>query len=427
MSDLFPACPFSLPMTRRGFLRASAAVALGAGLARAGAGSETIDPRLAEVNRYRPLKGAAIPADIAARLGTAHVGGRYHLTDKPFLIEGVEAVERLGFGGIKLWFTNLEASYPFNSEWRLPADATLLDYAQHPYFAEAFEHPFNFFALEVLEARWPGWRKTPGHAINPESDFAEDERQVYELTRYLRTRFAGRDVTFLLQNWEGDWLLRGSARKEWINGEFPELERRVDAFARWFAARQRGVERARAETPDSRCQVWHAVEVNRVFDLKSGKATVTSHVLPRVEVDLVSWSCYDGLQLENRSGDAAVLGLCEGLDLIQAHARTTRRIGDKPAVYLGEFGVPEQRVGPAGVVDAVNDAVVGVMLARGLPYAMHWELYCNELQPEAKGRPAPNRTEDMRGYWLVRPDGSESYSGAYFRKVLAAAGGRLTD
>ncbi len=96
------------------------------------------------------------------------------------------------------------------------------------------------------------------------------------LAAYLLEKFKDRPVTFLLQNWEGDWMLRGSSKEQWAKGEYPDLDKRSAAFIRWLQARQRGVERARAENPTSKCKVLHAVEVNQVLPTWKGIPTLTS-------------------------------------------------------------------------------------------------------------------------------------------------------
>ena len=75
----------------------------------------------------------------------------------------------------------------------------------------------------------------------------------------------------------------------------PDAEDRCKGFVHWLTARQRGVARARSETRATQCRVYHAAEVNRVWDSTRGIPTLTTHVLPHVAVDLISWSSYDGM------------------------------------------------------------------------------------------------------------------------------------
>jgi hypothetical protein len=425
--------PPSPSWNRRDFLRAGAlaAAACLAPARAAAAGKNAPAPALAprdeilkRIAGARPLRGGPVPADLARRLGTAHVSGRYHFTDKPFLIEGAERVLSLGLGCVKFWFASIGRAYRFNSEWNLPESYTYKQLAEHPYFARALDLPFNAIALELYPAKL---LDTPGAGVDflaPGADFSEDERQTRELAQHLLAKYKDRDVTFLLQNWEGDWMFRGAARKEWARGEYPQLERRAEGFAGWFAARQRGVEQARAAAPGARCKVFHAVEVNRVFDALKNIPTITTHVLPAIRPDYISWSCYDGLKTESRSAEKTAAGLWQGLDIIQRHARTTQRdFEGKPAVYIGEIGFPEEVV-PAPAVVKMMDGAMAVMFARRIPYIFHWELYCNERK-DGRRFPVekPETAADLRGFWLVRPDGSTGHTGEYFRKLLANAGG----
>ncbi len=425
--------PTTSPWTRRDFVRHSA-IAAGAAVwcgrtaghaATGGAPVATPEAEiLARVNPARPLRGGIIPSDIARRLGTAHVGGRYHFTDKPFLLEGAERVHQLGLGGIKLWFSNVERGYSFNSDWNLPPVYTFKELAQHPYFVAAFDLPFSVIALEIYAARsLPAAGGAGSNLLDPKYDCSADETQIYELTRHLLQTYRDRDVTFLLQNWEGDWLFRGSAKDGWMRGEYPKLDQRVAGFSRWFTARQRGVERARAEVTATRCHVFHAVEVNRVFDLLKGIPTVTTHVLPLIRPDLISWSCYDGLNTGARRAEKSAVGIWQGLDLIQHHARTTRQdFAGRPAVYIGEFGFPENVTTPASAVEML-DGALGAMFARQIPYLLYWEIFCNERKDGTRPKPvASENADELRGFWLVRPDGSLGGVGEYFTRLLAHAG-----
>ena len=50
----------------------------------------------------------------------------------------------------------------------------------------------------------------------------------------------------------------------------------------------------------------------------------------------------------------------------------------------------------------------------GAKYAVYWELYCNEFKegkPPPAGRP---KNDDLRGFWLIRPDGSRPPVTDYF-------------
>lgn len=90
----------------------------------------------------------------------------------------------------------------------------------------------------------------------------------------------------MLQNWEGDWMLRGEDKK-W-NPPPKNYKEVCERMQQWLAARQRGVNEARAaHAGKTKCIVAHAAEVNLVADGFRGIPTMTREVLPGVELDCV--------------------------------------------------------------------------------------------------------------------------------------------
>jgi hypothetical protein len=406
-------------ITRRHFIRHAGlgltAAALAPRLLAAPPSGFTLTPVVdieERVRRARPLLGGAIPGDLSRRLGATHYGSHYHFTKKPFLVEGAEQIHKLGMGVAKLWLHEDQLpGYDYNSDWGIPLDGPLVTRLQHPYFREAFALPFHTIMLEVFPLK--GNKQT---ALDPDSDYAHEEQQFHEAATYLLKTYAGRDVTFILQNWESDWMLRRNERAGWDKTPADEMKRRADTFVRFLAARQRGVERARTEAGEVKCKVYHAAEVNRVWDGTKGQATVTTHVLPHVTLDVVSWSCYDG-------ADSAA-GLWQGIELIRQHMRPSPVFG-KNAVYIGEVGRAENT--GASETDVVDwwDRTMGVFLAMDIPWIVQWELYCNEPKDGKKFERRVRTAEEMRGYWLIKPDGTLSHGGKYLTSLLQHAGRSL--
>jgi hypothetical protein len=363
-----------------------------------------------KVRKARPLLGGAIPADLKDRLGATHYDGKYYRTRRPYLLEGCEALLGLGMHVAKLMFGNQLPGYGYNSDWKLSAESRLIDVARHPYFVQAFALPFTTFALEIQPVASKG-KASP----DAQRTCAEDEAQFYELAGYLLKTYRDRAVTFILQHWEGDWMLRGNDKQAWMEGKVRDTDTRCDWFVRWLTARQRGVARARAEVLGSQCRVYHAAEVNRVWDSTRGIPTLTTHVLPHVAVDLVSWSSYDGMDNPVRAW--------QGLELIRHYARPSPVFG-KPMVYIGEVGKPEQGHSEEQIV-SWWDKAMGVFFAQQVPWILHWELYCNEVANNRGPKRDVYRAEDLWGFWLIRPDGSLSYSAKYLKALLAHAGGTL--
>ena len=352
------------------------------------------------IDAHRPSRCQKLRRDFNARVGAAHVAGKYYLTSKPFLIEGAEKLLALGSRLGKFWFSpgTVASDYPFNSHWE--RCETLVDLAHSGYFQQLFALPFSTFILETsMRNEWsPNGDKEVDGSLN-------DVTQAYfDLAAHLYKVFRDRKVTVILQHWEGDWMLRAGGGELW-NPPPADWKERCEWMQR-LKAWQAGVTKARAQFgKGAKCRVAHAAEVNRVADLWKGIPTMTEHVLPGVELDLVSYSCYDGMK------NGVTLWKC--IAEIKRHARTTGLFG-KNAVYIGEVGIPENDQ-PEHLFERW-DELFGAVLAAKAPYIAMWELYCNELNPRISPPPeVPVKNfNDVRGFWLVRPDGSLSETGKFF-------------
>jgi hypothetical protein len=323
-------------------------------------------------------------------VGVSHVAGKYNFTEDDFLNEGAAALHELGCGVIKVWFTpDPEKSYPFNSNW--PKVNTLVELATTPYFKKFFEHPF---ATVIFETFAPG-RKDDYYLDGMSKEQIERERgDLRDLAAHLLQTNKGTGRTFVLQNWESDWALRGGAP-----GNDPKPQA-VKGMIDWFNARQAGVEDARQQNKVEGVTVLHAAEVNHVGRAMKGEGiTVTNDVLPQTKCDLYSYSAYDVPTHEPEKFKAA-------LDYLASKAP-----GGKEKIYVGEYGAPENVVGGAEEQDKRIRSATQTALDWGAKYVVYWQLYCNEPKGELKGRP---KNKEMKGFWLVRPDGSRPPVTDYF-------------
>lgn len=352
-----------------------------------------------------PLIGlGAVPAGAVPMrdvLGATHADGKYNFTGEDFLNEGADRLLELGTRVIKVWFDpNATPLYPFNSDWGAPPD-NLVDLARHPYYQELFAKPFSTFILEVA-------RRVPINdfldGMTREEIEAERE-QMYELTRYLLTTYAGTGKTFVLQNWEGDHLLRRG-----LTAEQDPDRTRVRGMAAWLNARQTGVTQARRDVEAQGVTVAHAVEVNLLRQAMAGRVTVTNDVVPLTRADLYSYSSWDV------GFDPAEL--VRALDYLAAKAPDSALYGSRN-VYLGEYGAAKDHVPDeadrALVIRELTEAAVGW----GARWVVYWQLYCNEpAHVYTTERPA---NQDMRGFWLIRPDGIKARMYGYFHGQLGTS------
>ncbi len=342
------------------------------------------------------------PRELGDVIGVAHVDGKYYFTDEDFLNEGADQILALGSRVIKVWFHNPQRSYPFNSQW--PDMGTLVEVAQSPYFEKLFNKPIATYIMMCFSTK-----RNAGYWRNgvTEEQKLDEQRQFYELTKHLLTTYKGTGKTFILQHWEGDWLIRGSYDKN--VDPTPEA---ISGMIEWLNARQEGVNQAREEVGLKGVWVYHAAEVNRVVDsMKESRLNVVNTVLSHTKLDLVSYSAWDATT--KLSEDSQVFH--EALDFIANNMPDSPDFGDRN-VYVGEFGMPENEFSTEQIQKVIPN-VVETALDWGCPYIVYWQLYCNELEDPKQPVPVTGN-DSVRGFWLIRPDSSKALTWEYFFRLL---------
>ncbi|MHA3775059.1 hypothetical protein ACXR0O_26355 [Verrucomicrobiota bacterium sgz303538] len=215
---------------------------------------------------------------LRTQLGVAHIGGLYSFSETDYLNEGAAAARAIGARCIKVSLS-LDTDnpspklYPFHSQW--PSVTTLDALADTPYYRALFAKEFDTF---ILTAFRPGraagyWRES----FSPEDEQAEEECFA-SLTRHLLRAYAQTRKTFIIQNWEGDWALRGS-----FDPAVKPTPTATTAMIRWLAARQRGVARARREQAAGDARVLSVLALALIVDSLHRAAPSAS------PVDLLGW------------------------------------------------------------------------------------------------------------------------------------------
>ncbi|MFL6236462.1 MAG: fascin domain-containing protein [Thermoanaerobaculia bacterium] len=349
------------------------------------------------------LASASAAGAVDARdvLGVAHAAGRYNFTDGDFLNEGADRILELGSRVIKIFFVpyRIQEIYPFNSDWS-PTPADVVELAQKPYVRELFAKPFSTILLDITPVT-VGPQFLDG--LTPEEAAAERD-QMYRLAKYLLTTYANSGKTFILQNWEGDHLLR-QGLAEGVDPDPVRIQGMID----WWNARQDGVEKARREVGARGVQVLHAAEVNLLTAAMAGKVTAANNVVPYTRCDLYSYSSWDiGFSPEE---------LTRALDYLESKAPDNKLFG-RYNLYLGEYGMAKGDGAPEGQRFERIRQLMETALGWGVRYAVYWEVYCNEALQTYTGRPG-NR--DLRGFWLIRPDGEKAPMWSSLELQLPAA------
>ena len=146
------------------------------------------------------------------------------------------------------------------------------------------------------------------------------------------------------------------------------------------------------------------------------RSGIASDILPKLKLDAVSWSSYDGM---NNFHD-----MYRGVEYLKQQMQPTPYMNGKKMVIIGEVGVPERKT--AKTPTERWDYFFGVYLALDVPLIIDWEIYCNEPMDGTQSDASHTRTEqEMRGFWMIKPDGSKSETALYWEKLLNNPGGKF--
>lgn len=325
----------------------------------------------------------------------------------------------MGTSAIKLALFQVGWMYPFNSTWHMETLHTVADVLKTPYFSSVFTnsipgYPTNYSVFSLIAYSCSGddsrgqacnvtnspqgtnyWCANGGHFTAANASM--ETSQFHEAALYLLTTYAGSGKRFMFDNWEGDWsLLCGSwSRTQSIPASVSA------AMVGWLTARQAGVSSARrafcalanlaalhgfdcatvAERDILRAagvEVYMGAEVNLVAAALPpnpspwGETYMVRSVLPKVALDVVSYSSYDTME-----GPL----LAQALDYLAAqHVPTSATPLEDSAVYIAEFGMPQMRSSEAQV-EAVTKNVVTIAFStgnntRGVRRAAHIFWWC---------------------------------------------------
>jgi hypothetical protein len=230
---------------------------------------------------------------------------------------------------------------------------------------------------------------------------------VYRLHTLLRNR----RKRVILANREGDNDIycghadayAGSDEfRRWCLGVYPAVyggnrspHDSIEGMVLWMKARHLGLtlgrERASREGITG-VEVMVAPEVSAVHMLHdAGFESVLYDVVPRVEFDYVSYSCYESL---TRS---------DPFEALTTDLRTIRSVAASDRVMVGELGFGRAAAGDRLL--ALTEGSIGAAIAGGADYVIQWNLYDQD------------ETTDF-GLFDVR--GDLTSLGHYYREALSA-------
>lgn len=155
-------------------------------------------------------------------------------------------------------------------------------------------------------------------------------------------------------------------------------------MTRWLAARQNGIAKDRNLLHSANAKVYHACEVNLVWQaMELAEPSITTDVITHVNTDLISYSAWDTKNSPQKFSRA--------LEFIAKHHHS-KAAKNFNKIYVVEFGVPESESTPSEAYERAKQLTERAR-AFGCPYAIYWQLYCNEPLNSQ-----PKTNSDFKGF-----------------------------
>lgn len=234
-----------------------------------------------------------------------------------------------------------------------------------------------------------------------ETETKAEYNACYKYACKLLKDFNGEGMTFYIGHWEGDWYYLTNYDTSMKKIDDVVTQGMID----WINIRQKAIDDAKRDNPDSDVKLWNYIEINRPTDAaKNGVDRVVNRVLPETNVDYVSYSAYDCMN-SSKSEIRSVISY------ITKHLPKKEGVpGDR--VFIGEFGQPAANVNYNDTRHRdENLAMFAKFLSCKVKYVLIWQMYCNEWADEAHTK--------CRGFWLIDQRGKETKLYKALSSILA--------
>lgn len=338
------------------------------------------------------------------KYGAAHVRGLYNWPDDGNqFANGCNEIWDLGLRTLKIYCTGAYLTdYPLQTSWS-STPTTCTELCQTTQFTTQLAKAWDTVIMTVFTfANNPGTVTNWWRAECTNAKLLAEYTEIYNLTVHLLTTYNNTGKCIVLQNWEGDHAFLDSVNyDDFVDRKY------VDYYAAFLQYRQRAVEDARKATAHYNVTVLHAIEANRVLDVKDrpGSRRILSDIASRVTPDVVSWSAYDGtISVSGWTASQALWEttnaayFAEGIALI-------RKAWPGCRISIGEVGLPENEAPVGFDISEMIEIIRDWAVAAGVEWFIYWEVFDNEA-----GTPP----DDYRGYYLIKDDGTQSLAGAKF-------------
>ncbi len=307
-------------------------------------------------------------------LGTNSFPTKYQFTKDSKLIEQAKQTRALGSNIFKTSITekNLK-QYGFEvSDVKNTMDIINLI----PDYDKVFAMDFKYYFFWVHTATGIKWKQ--GISKKQEKTLYNE---MFDFASYLLKKYNNTGKTFMIGNWEGDWLLHGEGNRDTT----PSTET-VENMTKWFQIRQRAIADAKEKANSKNVNVYYYIEVNLAVKGMTGGTCITRDILPNVDVDFVSYSSYESSKKKDYQTNKE--SMTKVLNFIESQLKPKKGLPFKRRVFIGEYGghafddKPETHLKQ---FDNVKD-IMQIAIEEDLPFALHWQLYNNEYEKDGKSK-----------------------------------------
>lgn len=207
-------------------------------------------------------------------------------------------------------------------------------------------------------------------------------REFYDFTVHLLKTYNDSGKTFMVGNWEGDWLLGAKEVGKGKSCGATNIRGMID----WYNARARAIADAKEATKHTNVRIHAYIELNHVsIALENKVDRIVNAVLPYIMADYVSISSYDiqGLGKWQKPRTVARLRqiLFPKLDYVESMLPPRDIPGKR--VLIGEIGFPLAHLKGDRAARETEQARLALINAQvnlewGVPFWLWWAVHHNE-------------------------------------------------
>lgn len=314
-------------------------------------------------------------ADYNFVAGTQMIGGKYKFTKESYLVEQAKHIRGMGSNILKVSLgPNYFQTYPdLNKDPSVRSTVDLLKNEKE--YQKIFDMDFKYVFMWVHTLTGIKWGKPMSSP-----DKLAIYKEIYELTEYLLTEYNGTGKTFMIGNWEGDWLLHGSGKRNIDPGD-----EKIEAMKQWFQIRQAAIDDAKRKVAHDGVEVFYYVEVNLAKKGMKGERCITESILADVNPDLVSYSSYESTK-NHPNYDSLKNTVAPLMDYMESKLQPKDNIPFERRVFIGEYGTQVSKKNTVEDQSNQTKEIMQLALELNLPFALHWEFYNNEYAEDGRSK-----------------------------------------